>query len=97
MNLWIWWFMKPMVYMMCKHSPPGEWKLHSTVIIAGDMIDDWLDDRIIEPEEHGVVVEAVNPPPVEYAWPNGAGIFLEHEAVIAINVTNAPGIVLHVV
>ena len=28
------------------------------------MIDDWLDDRIIEPEEHGVVAEAVNPPPV---------------------------------
>ena len=37
---------------MCKHSSPGEWKLHSTVIIAGDMIDDWLDDRINEPEEH---------------------------------------------
>ena len=54
--------------MMCKHSPPpGEWKLHSTVIIAGDMIDDWLDDRIIEPEEHGVVPEAVNLPLVEYA------------------------------
>ena len=35
------------------------------IIIAGDMIDDWLDDRIIEPEEHGVVAEAVNPPPVE--------------------------------
>ena len=67
------------------------------VIIASDMIDDWLDDRIIEPEEHGVVVEAVNPPTVEYAWPNGVGIFLEHEATIAINVTNAPGIVLHVV
>ena len=83
--------------MMCKHSPPGEWKLHSTVIITDDMIDDWLDDRIIEPEEQGVVAEAVNPPPVEYAWPNGAGIFLEHEAAIAINVTNAPGIVLHVV
>ena len=84
--------------MMCKHSPPPrEWKLHSTVIIAGDMIDDWLDDRIIEPEEQGVVAEAVNPPPVEYAWPNGAGIFLEHEAAIAINVTNAPRIVLHVV
>ena len=82
---------------MCKHSSPGEWKLHSTVIIAGDMIDDWLDDRIIEPEEQGVVAEAVNPPPVEYAWPNGAGIFLEHEAAIAINVTNAPRIVLHVV
>ena len=46
--------------MMCKHSPPGEWKLHSTVIIAGDMIDDWLGDRIIEPDEHGVVAEAVN-------------------------------------
>ena len=61
------------------------------------MIDDWLDDWIIEPEEHGVVAEAVNPPPVEYAWPNGAGIFLEHEAAIAINVMNAPGIVLHVV
>ena len=44
------------------------------------MIDDWLDDRIIEPEEQGVVAEAVNPPLVEYAWPNGAGIFLEHEA-----------------
>ena len=61
------------------------------------MIDDWLDDRIIEPEEHGVVDEAVNPPSVEYAWPNGAGIFFEHEAAIAINVTNAPCIVLHVV
>ena len=46
--------------MMCKHSSPGEWKLHSTVIIAGDMIDDWLDDRIIEPEEQGVVAEAIN-------------------------------------
>ena len=67
------------------------------VIIAGDMIDDWLDDRIIEPEEHGVVAEDVNPPPVEYAWPNGAGIFLEHEVAIAINVMNAPGILLHVV
>ena len=83
--------------MMCKHSPHREWKLHSTVIIAGDMIDDWLDDRIIEPEEQGVLAEAVNLPPVEYAWPNGAGIFLEHEAAIAINVTNAPCIVLHVV
>ena len=61
------------------------------------MIDDWLDDRIIEPEEHGVVVEAVNPPPVEYAWPNGARIFLEHKVAIAINVTNATRIVLHVV
>ena len=61
------------------------------------MIDDWLDDRIIEPEEHGVVVEAVNPPPVEYAWPKGVGIFLEHKAAIAINFTNAPDIVLHVV
>ena len=61
------------------------------------MIDDWLDDRIIEPEEHGVVTEAVKPPPVEYAWPNGAGIFLEHEAAIAINVTNTARIVLHVV
>jgi len=61
------------------------------------MIDDWLDDRIIEPEEHGVVAEPVNPPPVEYAWPNGAGIFLEHEAAIAITVMNTPGIVLHVV
>ena len=61
------------------------------------MIEAWLDDQIIEPEEHGVVVEAVNPPPVEYAWPNRAGIFLEHEAAIAINVTNALGIVLHVV
>ena len=61
------------------------------------MIDDWLDDWIIEPEEHGVVAEAVNPPPVEYAWPNRAGIFLEHEATIAITVTNAPGIVLRVV
>ena len=86
--------MKPMVQCI-NIVPPGEWKLHSMVIIAGDMIDDWLDDQIIEPEEHGVVAEAVNPPPVEYAWPNGAGIFLEHEA--AINVTNAPGIVLHVV
>ena len=83
--------------MMCKHSPPGEWKLHSTVIIVGDMIDDWLDDRIIEREEQGAVVEAVNLPTVEYAWANGAGIFLEHEAAIAINVTNAPRIVLHVV
>ena len=70
--------------------PPSEWNLHSTAIITGDMTDDWLDDLIIEPEEHGVVAEAVNPPPVEYAWPNGARIFLEHEAAIAINVTNAP-------
>ena len=77
--------------------PPGKLKLHSTVIIAGDIIDDWLDDQIIELEEHGVDAEAINPPPVEYAWPNGAGIFLKHEATIAINVTNAPGIVLHVV
>ena len=61
------------------------------------MIDDWLDNRIIEPEEQGVVAEAVKSPIVEYAWPNGAGIFLEHEAAIAINATNAPGIVLHVV
>ena len=61
------------------------------------MIDDWLDDRIIDPEEQGVVAEAINPPPVEFTWPNGAGIFLGHEAAIAINVTNAPGIVLHVV
>ena len=83
--------------MMCKHSPPHEWKLHSTVIIVGNMIDDWLDDRIIEPEEQGVVAEAVNPPPVEDAWPNRAGIFLEHEAAIAINVTNAPCIILNVV
>ena len=83
--------------MMCKHNPPDELKFHSTVIIAADMINDWLDDRIIEPEEHGVVVEAINPPPVEYAWPNGVGIFLEHEAAIAINVRNAPRIVLHVV
>ena len=51
---------------MCKHGPPGEWKLHSMVIITGDMIDDWLDDRIIEPVEHGVVAEAVDLPPVEY-------------------------------
>jgi hypothetical protein len=88
--------MKPMV--QCVNTVPhGEWKLHSRVIIIGDMIDDWLDDQIIEPEEHGVVAEAVNPPPVEYAWPNGAGIFLEHESAIAITVTNAPGIVLHVV
>lgn len=50
------------------------------------MIDDWLDDRITEPEEQGVVAEAVNLPLVEYAWPNGAGIFLEHKAAIAINV-----------
>ena len=57
--------------------------MHSTVIIVGDMIDDWLDDRIIEPEEHGVVAKAINPPPVE--------------AAIAINATNSPGIVLHVV
>ena len=49
--------------MMCKHSSPGEWKLHSTVIIAGDMNDDWLDDPIIEPKEHGVVAE----PLVEYS------------------------------
>ena len=41
------------------------------------MIDDWLDDRIIEPEEQGVVAEVVNPPPVEYAWPNGVGTFLD--------------------
>ena len=61
------------------------------------MIDDWADDQIIEPEEHGVVAKAVNPPLVEYAWPNEVGIFLEHEVTIAINVTNAPGIVLHVV
>ena len=61
------------------------------------MIDDWLDDRIIEPEEHGVVAEVVNSPPVKYTRPNGVGIFLEHEATIAITVTNAPGIVLHVV
>ena len=61
------------------------------------MIDDWLDDRIIEPEEHGVVAEAVNPPPVKYGWPNRVAIFLEHKAAIAITVTNAPGIVLHVV
>ena len=61
------------------------------------MIDDWLDDRIIEPEEHRVVAEVVNLTPIEYAWPNGAGNFLKHEAAIAINVTNAPGIVLHVV
>ena len=61
------------------------------------MIDYWLDDRIIEPEEHGVVAEAVNPPLVEYTWPNGAGIFLENEAAITSNVTNAPCIVLHVV
>ena len=53
------------------------------------MIDDWLDDWITEPEEQGVVAEAVNPPPVEYAWPNVAGIFLEHEASIAITATNA--------
>ena len=83
--------------MMCKHSPPHECKFRSMVIITGYMIDDWLDDQIIEPEEQGVVAEAVNPPPVEYAWPNGAGIFLEHEAAIAINVTNGPCIVLHVV
>jgi hypothetical protein len=61
------------------------------------MIDDWLDDRIIEPEEHGVVAEALILPPVEYAWPNRAGIFLEHEAAIAIIVANAPRIVLHVI
>jgi hypothetical protein len=61
------------------------------------MFDDWLDDRIIEPEEQGVVAEAVNPPPIEYAWPNGAGIFLEHEVAIANTVANAPGIVLGVV
>ena len=67
------------------------------VIIAGGMIYDWLDDLIIEPKDHGVVAEAINPPPVEYAWPNEAGIFLEHEEVIAINVMNSPGIVLHVV
>ena len=48
------------------------------------MIDDWLVDRIIEPKEHGVVAEAVNPPLVDYAWPNGAGIFLEHEAAIPL-------------
>ena len=83
--------------MMCKHNPPGEWKLHSTVIIAGDMVGGWFDDRIIEPEDQGVVAEAVNPPPVEYAWLNGARIFLEHKAAIAINVRNAPRIVLHVV
>src|SRR3990170_8953153 len=49
-NLWIWCFMKTMV--RCVNTvPPGEWNLHSTIIIAGDMFDDWLDDRIIEPEE----------------------------------------------
>ena len=47
--------------------------------------------------EVGVVAKAVNPPPVEYASPNGAGIFLDHEGAIAINVTNAPHLVLHVV
>ena len=83
--------------MMCKHSPPGEWKLHSTVIITGDMIGDWLDDRIIETEEHGVVAKVVNLPPIDYSRPNGAGIFFKHEAAIAINVMNAPGIVLLVV
>ena len=61
------------------------------------MIDDWLDDQIIEPEEQGVIVEAVNPSPIKYAWFNEAGIFLEHEAAIANTVTNAPGIVLRVV
>ena len=61
------------------------------------MIDDWLDDWKIEPEEQGVVAEAVNPSAVEYAWPNRAVIFLEHEAAIAINVTNATHIVVHVV
>ena len=61
------------------------------------MIDNWLDDRIIEPEEQGVVAEAINQPPVEYTWPNEAGIFVEHESAIATNVTNAPHIVLHVV
>ena len=61
------------------------------------MIGDWLDDRIIEAEEDGEVAEAVNPALVEDAWPNGAGTFLEHEAAIAINVADAPGIVLHVV
>ena len=71
--------------------------MHSTVFIASDMINDWLDDRIIEPEKHGVVAKAINFPPIEYVWPNGAGIFLEHKAAIAINVTNAPRIVLHVV
>ena len=86
--------MKPVV--RCVNTvPPSEWKLHSMVIIAGDMIDDWLDDRIIEAGEHGVVAEAVNPPLVEYAWPNRVGIFLEHEAAIAINVTNTPHIILH--
>ena len=44
-----------------------------------------------------MVAEAVNSPPVEYAWPNGARIFLKDEAAIAITVMNAPGIVLHVV
>ena len=67
------------------------------VIITGDMTNDWLDDQIIQAEEHGVVAEAVNPPPVEYAWPNRVGIFLEQEAAIPITVTNAPRIVLHVV
>ena len=88
--------MKPMV--RCVNTvPPGKWKSHSTVIIVGDMMDDWLDDRIIDPEVHGVVDEAINPPPVEYTWPNGVRIILEHEAAIAITVTNAPCIVLHVV
>ena len=51
--------MEPMVQCV-NIVPPGERKMHSMVIIAGDMIDDWLDDRIIEPEEQGVVAEAVN-------------------------------------
>jgi hypothetical protein len=54
MNLSIWCFMKPMV--RCVNTvPPGEWNWHSTIIIAGDMFDDWFDDWIIEPEEEGVV------------------------------------------
>jgi hypothetical protein len=69
----------------------------STIIIAADMIDDWFNDQTIEPEDQGVVAEAVNPPPIEYAWPNRAGIFLEHKAAIANTVANAPGIVLCVV
>ena len=70
--------MKPMVRCV-NIVPPGEWKLHCTVIITGDMIDDWLDDRIIEPEEHGVVAEAVNPPPVDTAGPTELGSFSNTE------------------
>ena len=39
--------MKPMVRCVNTVSL-GEWKMLSTIIIAADMIDDWLDDRVGE-------------------------------------------------